>query len=82
MVFIPGAKNPFDSEEDRTRRLDAREFARSRRWALVFGGGVVLLVVFGVLAALGLPGTGVVLVPIALGMVLGGGIQLLLDRVG
>ena len=82
MVFIPGdERNPLDTDDYRVRRLDARDFGRSRRWVIVACGGAGVLIVFGCLAALGLPGTGLVLVPVGLGMLLGGGIQLLLDRI-
>ena len=81
MVRIPGPGDPFDSEDDRIRALNTRDFGRPRRWVVVLAGGVALLMVFATLAALGFPGTGLLLVPIGLGMVLGAGIQLLLDRV-
>src|SRR5260370_33771528 len=80
MVFLPGQDNPLDQESDRTRRLEARDFGPSRKWVLIFGIGVVVLVAWGVLAVLGLPGAGVVLDPIGLGVVLGGGHPMLLAR--
>jgi hypothetical protein len=81
MVLIPGRGNPFDSEDDRRRMLNERDFGGSRRWVVVVAAGVALPVVFGILAVLGFPGAGLLLVPIGLGMVLGGGIQLLLDHI-
>ncbi|MBV9357739.1 MAG: hypothetical protein JO023_19680 [Chloroflexi bacterium] len=61
--------------------LNARDFSRSRRWVLVLAAGVALLIVFRILAALGLPGTGLLLVPIGLGMAIDAGIELLLERI-
>ena len=81
MVLIHGPNNPFDSEDDRIRMLNARDFSRSRRWLVVLAAGVALLVVFGILAALGSPGTGLLLVPIGLGMMIGAGIELLLEHI-
>ena len=46
----------------------------------MFVGGWLVLAIFGVLATMGLPGNGLVLVPIGIGMILGSGIQLLVDR--
>jgi hypothetical protein len=73
---------PFapQDEAERQRRLDAQDIATASRsrWLLV--GGVLALVAFAVLAIEGLPGTGVILVPIGLGMILGGGIELLLNH--
>jgi len=47
---------------------------------LVFAGGWLALVLFGILAVLGLAGSGLLLVPIGVGMIIGSGIQLLVDR--
>ncbi len=77
VVFIPGQ---FDNEEDRTRRLESQTFGPSRKWLVVFVLGLIALVAFGALTMVGYPGTGVILVPIGLGMVIGGGIQVLVDR--
>lgn len=79
MVFVPG--NPLDSEDERMRRMEARDFASSRRWVAIFIGGLAILAIFGILSLLGLPGLGIALVPIGLGMAVGAGLQLLVDRI-
>jgi hypothetical protein len=79
-VFTPGVPNPLNDESEHERRLAARDFGSSRKWRWVFVGGVLALVAFGVFAVLGFPGAGVILVPVGMGMILGSGIQLLLDR--
>ena len=79
MVFTPG--NPLDYEDERLRRIESRDFGPSRRWRKVFIGGCVLLALFAVLATFGLPGVGLALVPIGAFMVLGAGLQMLLDRI-
>jgi predicted phage tail protein len=73
---------PRDEDESaRMRRLIDEDDSDSPFWKWIFGGGCVALVAFAVLALAGWPGAGVVLVPIGLGMIIGGGIQLLLNRV-
>jgi hypothetical protein len=49
-------------------------------WKWIFGCGWLVLIAFFVLWKLGWPGTGVILVPIGMFMLVGGGIQLLLNR--
>ena len=71
---------PARDEAERWRRLEAQDFEKTHYWHLVFVGGWLVLAVFGVLTAMGLPGSGLVLVPIGIGMILGSGIQLLVDR--
>jgi|GraSoiStandDraft_28_1057319.scaffolds.fasta_scaffold1032064_1 type IV secretory pathway TrbF-like protein len=78
-MFVPRVPNPFDDDAQRTERL-GQNLDDSRRWRLVFFGGWLVLGVFGLLVLLGYPGSGVVLVPIGVGMIIGGGIQLVLDR--
>ena len=78
-MFVPQVPNPFDDDAQRTERLE-QQLETSRRWRLVFFVGWLVLGVFGLLALLGYPGVGLVLVPIGAGMVIGGGIQLVLDR--
>jgi hypothetical protein len=46
----------------------------------VFFGGWLVLGSFGLLALVGYPGAGLVLVPIGVGMVVGGAVQMFLDR--
>jgi len=79
-MFLPGLPNDAEDEMARERRLESRDFRKSRYWRWVFVGGWVVLAAFGILALVGLPGTGVVLVPVGMFMILGSGIQLLLDR--
>ena len=74
--------NAYDDDERRRQRLEARMDTPSRRSVIVFAGGLLALIVFGVLAFAGLPGSGVVLVPIGLGMMLGAGIELAVGRLG
>jgi hypothetical protein len=50
-------------------------------WKWVFVGGWLVLAAFGLLIILGWPGAGIVLVPIGLCMILGSGIQLLMNRI-
>ena len=79
-MLVPRVPHPFDDDAQRTRRVE-QHLAGSRRWHLVFFCGWLVLAVFGLLALAGYPGAGVVLVPIGGGMVLGGAVQLLVDRV-
>ena len=79
-MFLPGLPNDAEDEMARERRLESRDFRKSRYWRWVFVGGWVVLAAFGILALVGLPGTGVVLVPVGMFMILGSGIQLVLDR--
>jgi hypothetical protein len=79
-VFMPRVPNPYDDEAQRAKRLEAQsEESPLRSWTL-FIGGWVALVAFGVLMLVGLPGAGLILVPIGIGLILGGGIPLFLDR--
>ncbi len=70
---------PRDDAE-RWRRVERADFGEKRYWYIVFIGGWLVLAAFGVLAVMGLPGSGLVLVPIGLGMILGSAIELLVDR--
>ena len=81
-MFPARVPNPFDDDAQRTQRLEAHTDVSSRRGLLVFIGGWIVLVAFGLLALMGLPGTGVVLVPIGLIMILGSGIELVARRFG
>jgi hypothetical protein len=73
-------ERPFQAQDDeeRQRRLDEQDFTDSRHWRWVVIGGVLALFAWIGLAYEGLPGTGVILVPIALGTIIFGGMQLLL----
>jgi hypothetical protein len=72
--------NPSDDEESRRQRLGTRDFRGSAYWRWVFVGGWVVLAAFGICLLVGLPGAGVILVPVGIFMIIGSGIQLLLDR--
>jgi hypothetical protein len=75
-VTIPRIPNPFDDDAQRLSRLEAQldTSKRRRRWVLV--AGVITLIVWAVLAKVGLPGTGLVLVPIGILMILGSVLEL------
>jgi hypothetical protein len=77
----PGILNPFDDDAQRHGRLDAQVETGRRWWRLVFVGGCAVVAAWAVLAVTGLPGTGIVLLPIGVGMILGSGIQLVVDRI-
>jgi len=69
-MFAPGLPNPLENEDEKVRRLESRDFRPSRYWRGVFIAGFVVLLAFAILAFKGLPGSGVILVPIGLGMVI------------
>ncbi len=75
-------QRPFlaDSEEERERRLEGEDFTDAAKWRWVVVGGVVALVAFAILSMKGWPGTGVILVPLGLAMIVFGGMQALLYR--
>lgn len=76
MVF-PQIPNRYDTDEQRLKRLEAQE-ATSRRTALAqLIGGVLLIVVTLILTRVGWGGAGLILVPIGLGLIIAGGIQVL-----
>ena len=78
-MVVPHVPNPFDDDAQRSQRVE-QHLDDSRRWRLVFFGGWLVLGIFGLLALLGYPGAGLVLVPIGAGMILGGAVQMFLDR--
>ena len=78
-MVVPRVPNPFDDDAQRTARLEAHVEGRTR-WVIVVLAGLVVLGAWGVLSLAGQPGSGLVLVPIGLGMLIGGGIQLLVTR--
>ena len=79
-MIVPQVPNPFDDDAQRLERVEAHLAVARRPWLAVFIGGGLVLGVWLALALAGWPGTGVVLVPIGLGMLLGAGIQLILAR--
>ena len=70
-----------DQSNERARQVMDDWDGDSPFWKWIFAAGWVVLVAFLVLWRLGWPGTGLVLVPIGMLLVLGGGIQLLLNRI-
>jgi len=75
-------RNASESEAEREQRIEAQLGTNTLRSRLIVVGGIVALIAFAVCAATGFPGAGVILVPIGMGMLLGGGIELLLARMG
>ncbi|MGH9175473.1 MAG: hypothetical protein ACRD1H_14000 [Vicinamibacterales bacterium] len=71
--------NPRDERERQEIVARNVQAERRRSWALVAGGAVVLL---GMLPAIlaGLPGLGILIVPLGLFMLIGGAIQLIFER--
>jgi hypothetical protein len=65
----------------RMRRLIDEDDSDSPFWKRIFIAGWIVLAAFGVLALAGWPGAGLILVPIGVGAIVGGGIQLLLNRI-
>ena len=59
-------------------RIESRLGTSPMRSKLILGGGILALLAFAGCALMGLPGAGVVLVPIGLGMLLGGSLELFL----
>ncbi len=80
MIPNPIFRNPNETDLERELRTEAEVGNQTRRSKVIFGGGIVVLLGFAACAVLGLPGAGVILVPIGMGMLLGGGIELLLGR--
>jgi hypothetical protein len=77
---LPGGRSaPDDSAH--MRRLIDEDDSDSPFWQRVFVAGWLVLAAFGILTVPGWPGSGLVLVPIAIGMLIGSGIQLLLNRI-
>ena len=74
--------NPYDDDTQRMAQVEARLDTGSRRSVLLVVGGCSAIVAFAALALAGLPGSGLILVPIGLGMILGGGIELVLGHLG
>ncbi len=75
-MSVPRIPNPFDDDAQRLSRLEAQIDTSKwrRRWVLV--AGAITLVVWVVLAFVGLPGTGLVLVPIGILLILGSALDL------
>lgn len=77
---VPQLPNRYDDDDQRLRRLEAQERDSRRRSVLLLLCGVIALAAIVPLTALGWPGGALLLAPIGLGLILGGGIQILLAR--
>ncbi len=73
-------RNPSETDAEREQRIEAELDSYTTRSRIIFAGGIVALLAFAACAVMGLPGAGVILVPIGMGMLLGSGIELLLGR--
>ncbi len=78
----PQIPNRYDDDEQRLRRLEAQETDDRRRSLALVIGGLLVLTTLIPLVLTGWSGVGVVLVPIGLGMIIGGGVQLVTARLG
>ena len=81
-MFPARVPNPFDDDAQRQQRVDAQLPVSTFRAAMIVCGGCSALIMFGVLSRFGFPGVGVALVPFGILMVILGGIELLLSRLG
>jgi len=83
MVGVPPPQvpNPFDDDASRWQRAQSNVDTSSRKWVIVFVAGLAVLAAWAILAVVGQGDYGLVLAPIGLGMVVGGGVQLLIDRI-
>ncbi len=80
MIPSPIFRNPNETEAQRDARIEAQLGSNTTRSKVIVIGGIVALLAFAICAFNGLPGAGVILVPIGMGMLLGGGLELLLGR--
>jgi hypothetical protein len=77
----PGVPNPFDDDASRWQRAQSNVDHSSRKWAIVFVGGFVVLAVWALAVAFGQGDVGLIMAPVGLGMIVGGGVQLFIDRI-
>ena len=82
MLPPPQIPNRYDSEEARLKRLEAQEFAERRKWMIVLVIGCLFLIAGVPLTLVGWSGVLLLLAPLALGMIIGAGVQLFIERVG
>jgi predicted phage tail protein len=82
MIPNPIFSKPNETEREKMERVEEQLSTDDQRSKIIFGGGVLAILAFGACALAGLPQAGILLVPIGMGMVLGGGIELLLGRLG
>ena len=78
MIPNPIFRNPNETDLERELRLEAEFGSQTRRSKIIFAGGILILIGFVACCVVGLPGAGVILVPIGMAMLLGAGIELLL----
>ena len=79
-MLPPQIPNRYDTDEQRMKRLEAQERGERRKWWLVFGLGCFLLIAYFPLALVGWDGLMLLLAPLGLGMIIGAGVQLFLER--
>ena len=77
----PDIPRPFEDDASRLQRAEANVERGTLIWKLVFIGGLAVLGFWGVLVMIGIGGWGVLLAPIGLGMLIGAGVQLFIDRI-
>jgi hypothetical protein len=78
----PLQSGPFDQDDSaRMQRLIDEDDSDSPFWKWIIVVGWVALAAFAILSYAGWPGSGLLLVPIGLALILAGGIQLLLNRI-
>ncbi len=75
-MAVPRVPNPFEDDESRLARVEAHVATGGRRKRVLILGGVVALALWGGLVVAGYPGTGLVLVPIGIFMILGSFLEL------
>ena len=78
----PQIPNRYDTDDARLARLERQEVEGRRKWWVVLIVGILLLVAYLPLALIGWPGVMLIFAPLGLGMIIGAGISLLLDRDG
>jgi hypothetical protein len=79
-MFMPRVPNPYDDEAQKAARLEAQPEESPRRSLILVVGGALALAAFGVLILMGLPGAGLILVPIGIGLIIGGGIPFVINH--
>jgi hypothetical protein len=82
LMFPARVPNPFDDDAQQQQRVNSQLPVSTFRAVMIVCGGCVALIMFAVPWRFGLPGIGVALVPFGILMVILGGIELLLSRLG
>ena len=81
-MFPARVPNPFDDDAQRQQRVDSQLPISTFRAAMIVCSGCAVLITFGVLWRFGFPGVGLALVPFGTLLIIAGGIELLLSRLG